>query len=357
MKSQKYQTNIIKQLDEILINQWNELWEKAENATVFNSYQWFKTCIDTHNIQNYELHVCYKNGELAAILPLCTYKHFGVKVSGTLSNNFLVDTAFLVMKRDPKLLKIFFDSIRTKRNVYLHKVDNTSAKLLQQLFPDMFFSLMSANPIVDYSTDPLTFVSQSTIKQVKKIIRKNSDQIHFTNYYGKDIEQKHLESMFTIDQNSAKKIRSMDIFSDEKNKDFYRALAKNCSKNVWICFLYYDTIPIAYNIGFLYQDICMAYQTSYLSEYGKLRPGKTMLFQLIEDLKNKNVLTLDLGGGISSYKQEFTPKHIELYNVYYSKNKLIMLWWKFINTARRKKQMLFPKKFTRDHEYLFKTLS
>src|SRR5664279_4104326 len=115
---QKYNTNLIKQIDETLISQWNELWSRAENSSVFNSYEWFLTCQQTFKLNNYEFHVCYdKDGKLLAILPLTVSSHFGIKVSESICNKFLVDTAFLVEKLDPELLKAFFNSIIEKRNI------------------------------------------------------------------------------------------------------------------------------------------------------------------------------------------------------------------------------------------------
>lgn len=356
MNSQKYRFEIIKHVDEKSIKQWKELWENGENANIFNSYGWFQTCIETYNIKNYEIHACFRDEKLVAVLPLRVYRRYGVKVSGTLCNNFLVDTAFLLESQDPELIKYFFNSIITKGNLYIHKIDNKSVDYLHHLFPGIFFSLMSANPYVDISKDQLSSVSKSTLDQIKKIIRKNPDQLRFNIYGGLDNLPSHLATMFNLEHNSSKKMRGMDIFSQSKNRDFFTNLVKNCGNLVRIGFLYYNNLPISYQFGFLYNNIFVAYQTSFLFEYAKLRPGKTMLYHLLENLKDNNVGILDLGGGVSTYKQEFTPRYRLLYDLYSSKNIFVITWWKSINLARRIKQIAFPKKFTRDHEFLFKTL-
>jgi len=53
---------------------------------------------------------------------------------------------------------------------------------------------------------------------------------------------------------------------------------------------------------------------------------------------------------------EFTSDYRVLYNIYYSPNFFVMLWWKLINKLRRLRQIIKPKKYTRDHEFLFKTI-
>lgn len=356
MNNEKYQIYIVKKINDTLINQWKELWKKGENANIFNSYEWFLTCLETYNIKDYELHVSYSNEKLVAILALCVYRRFGVKVSSTLCNNFLVDTAFLLEKFDKKLLKYFFSAIIVKRNLYIQKIDNKSAEFLQNLFPDMFFSLISANPYVDISKDNLASISPTTHRQIKRIIKKNPNQFSFKIYGGTDNLSQYLMTMFNLEQNSSKKLRAMDLFSKKENREFFTNLVKNCSPLIKICILYYNNHPLAYQFGFLYNNIFHAYQTSYLFEYAKLRPGKTMLFHLLENLKKNNIDALDLGGGMSMYKLEFTSSYRLLYDLYYSKNIFITLWWKSINLLRRIKQIIFPKKFTRDHEFLFKTL-
>jgi CelD/BcsL family acetyltransferase involved in cellulose biosynthesis len=220
----------------------------------------------------------------------------------------------------------------------------------------MLFSLMSVNPVVHLAGDPMVNASKSNVDILKRIIRQNQGKLDFR--MGSDMSSlpEYLDMMFKIEQNSAKKLHSKDLFSKAENRLFYANLIKYCAKFVKIGFLYYDNIPIVYQFGFLYRDIFAAYQTAYLAEYRKLRPGKTMLMHLMNDLKNVNVNTLDLGGGISSYKTEFTSDRRFLYDIYLSNNPFVMAWWKLINSVGRTKKILMPEKNTQDHKYIFKTI-
>ena len=350
-----YKTKIIHNIDKELITQWKDLWNRAENASIFNSYDWFLTCQELGHMKEYELYVCYKDDKLVAILPLSVYRKFGIKVSGVIGKDFLVDTAFLMETYEPELVKQFFSSIFTKRNIYIQKIDQQAVNILKNNFSNLFFSLMSVNPSMNLTGELFESVSKSTVSQIKSIIKKNPDQFSFKIFDRHNNIKEQLQTMFAVDQSSSKKLRSMDTFAEQKNKDFFSTISKN-SDIVRLCFLYYNNLPIAYQFGFLYGNTFCAYQTSYLNEYRKLRPGKTMLFHLIEHLQELNVDILDLGGGISAYKQEFTQDYRLLYDVYHSKNIFVLQWWKLINLIRRKKQLIFPKKFTRDHEFLFKTL-
>ena len=147
----------------------------------------------------------------------------------------------------------------------------------------------------------------------------------------------------------------MDIFSDPTTKKFFITISNNAKNLVHFTFLCYQNIPIAYLFSFSYRKILAGYQTAYLYDYGKLRPGKTMFYHLLQSLTDKNKETLDLGGGLSTYKQQFTSDYRLLYGLSYSNNKLFMIWWRTINFSRRIKQIFFHIKNSRDHEFLFKT--
>lgn len=357
MNNQNYVFKVYKQLDNELIGKWQTLWQKTLNGNFFNSYEFFKACLHSNPLMKYEIYTCFLNEELVAVLPLTVYRSFGIKVAGTLCNEFLIDTAFLIDIYNPKLIRLFFENIIKERSIYIHKIDAESAKILRGLFPDMYFTLTSANPYVDFTSDPLKSISKSTFSQIKRNFKNNLGLFNFKIFTGSDNLKVHFGTMIEIEQKSSKKQKSMDIFSKSHVRTFYYNLIKYCRNFIWICFLYYDNIPVAYNFGFIYKHSNVAYQTSFLSEYFKLRPGKTMLFQMIDYLKNKNINILDLGGGMSNYKLEFTSHYRLLYDMYYSKNKPIIIWWQTIHFVRRIKQIFFHIKNNNDYQYLFKTLS
>jgi len=349
----KYRTSIVTKIDDQLINQWKQLWKRAENASAFNSYEWFTSCLEVKQDKEYELYLCYKNDILVGILPLESYRQFGIKVLGTIFKEHHIDTPFLVESYDKELFKHFFGFVFTGENIFLQKVDNKSTLILKKLFPDLFFSLMSVNPVVDLTQDPFAATHHSTVKQMKKILRTNPDTFRLAVYH--DDLEKHIKEIFKLEEKSSKKTRSMDIFSHKENRDFYLTVIKNCKDMVRICFLYFNDLPVAYQYGYVFGNRFVGDQIAYRNEYSKLRPGKLIIYLLLNFLKEENFTMFDLGGGISTYKTEFTDKYRLLYNVYYSNNPIIVFWWKLINTIRRKKQILFPMKNTRDHEFLFRT--
>lgn len=357
MKEDKYFIKVASEADNSLIAEWKSLWRVSQNANPFNSYEWFLACVKAGKVKDYRIFACYRDRELVLVLPLCVRKKFGIKTFSTLLNNFQVDTAFLAKKNNSELLKFFFSYIFETGNLYITKIDDKSANLIKQLFPKAFLTLMSANPCLELAEDPLRFVSKSNRKNIKKIINRNINQLSLKEVVSKSDLSKAMKIIFAIDGKSSKKRKSMDIFSKAENRVFFQSLVKHCGSFVRIYFLKYAGVSVAYQFAFLSKGIFAAYQTSFLYEYRKIDPGKTMLTLLLERLNNESVHVIDFGGGVSAYKQEFTPDVRYLFDLYYSTNVLMMFWWRAVNKARRLKQILLPKKYTRDHEFLFRTLN
>jgi len=239
-------------------------------------------------------------------------------------------------------------------NFYLTKFDSDIAGILKKIFPKLFFSLMSANPYLNLDDNYVSRLSKRTISSAKKLMNSYPDKIKFEYLSSERLTNDLIETLFTIDEKSAKKLKNKDIFSNETNKNFFRNLYKYCHKFIKIFVFYFNEVPVAYHFGFLYKNFFAAYHTSYLAEYRFLEPGKTSMVKLIEKLHAEKIGILDFGGGMSDYKKSFADSHRLLYDLYFSKNSLTMAWWRLINLVRRLKQKTFPEKHTEDYKYLFK---
>ncbi|HWY79083.1 MAG TPA: GNAT family N-acetyltransferase [Candidatus Sulfotelmatobacter sp.] len=348
-----YKLEKITKLTDTLISEWKLLWERAENANIFNSYEWFCAYDAINEKKNYVFYICYKNNSLVAILPLEQYRSFGVPVFGTLCRDHLGDTAFLMETYNGALFRYFFGSILKNKNLYLQKIDSRATAMLHQLFPDIYFSLMSVNPIIYLQKELFKNASSSSIKRIEKNIEKYANHLNYIMYSNN--LQKHFESMLNLQLQSSKNARSLDIFRNKNIRDYYSSLIKYASRFIRINFIFYDNVPIAYEYGFQCGDRYSGDQISFHNKYRKFMPGKLMIYYIAKHLKQNNSLFLDQGGGIHSYKMDFTKEYRLLYNMYYSRNVFFMMWWKIINKARRLRQIVYPKKHTRDHEFLFKT--
>jgi len=346
---------IKKESDTGFINEWKLLWEKSENANVFNSYDWYLTCKASNEKHNYVIYACYKDEKLIGVFPAWKTKKFGVSVISSLNSDFTIGVPILLENLSEKeVLEELIKFISSKNNLYIGKLNESITKHLFLKFPQSLLSLLFASPFVDFSEDPFLTTSSSLIRDMKKTIKKTNG-LRFDSYDVNDDLEKYLDIIFEIDQHSGKVRRSRDIFSKPEMRSFYRNILKHCKKYTVITILSLGEEPIAYTFNLKYKNQFVAYQCSYLQKYNKLSPGKISVYELINALKNENVKMLDFGPGMVPYKLRFSQKYSFRYDFYYSNKKSSMFWWKSINFARRCKQMILPERNSRDHEFLFRT--
>lgn len=353
--SPKYQIKTFYEIDQNLIKEWESLWINAVNATIFNSYPWFKATSKTKQLHKCVIYLCYQNDELVAILPLVEEKRFGIKVLTTHLGSYISDEAILLKEYNAQLLKELIVEISKDNNLYLTRVSSTNVQDLKNIFPQIFFSVIGVNPIINLKGDPLSSFSKSSRKKLESILKKAGDMMVLRTFSEDDNLNELLKVMIDIDTNSGKQRNSRDIFTKEEEKRFFANLINYCRKYIEISILYYNDKPIAYTFNLKGGKVYFGYQTSYLFEYRKLSPGKLVLMKSLKEIAHSGYNLLDCGEGLSAFKQEFTKDYKLKYDLHYSRNSLVMFWWKSIIFARRLKQILMPEKNSRDYEFLFTT--
>lgn len=353
--SPKYQIKTFYEIDQNLIKEWDSLWINAINATIFNSYAWFKATSKTKQLNNCIIYLCYQNDELVAILPLVEERRFGIKVLTTHLGSYISDEAIVLKEHNPKVLKELILEISKNNNLYLTRVSSTNVQDLKNILPQIFYSVIGVNPIINLKADPLSSFSKTSKKKLESILKKAGDKIVLKIFSGNHDLNEVLKIMIDIDTNSGKQRNSRDIFTKDEERRFFTNLVNYCREYIEISLLYYDGQPIAYTFNLKGGKVYFGYQTSYLFEYRKLSPGKLVLMKSLKEIAHSGYNLLDCGEGLSAFKQEFTKDYKLKYDLHYSRNSLVMLWWKSIIFARRLKQVLMPEKNSRDYEFLFTT--
>lgn len=352
----KYEFIIYKKVENKLKSDWNSLWKRSKNATIFNSYQWFEVSCRTLNVKNIKLYTCWDHGKLVAIMPAYDKKHFGIRVTAPLVYKH-VSTPILTENYNKDLVSFYFGNLVKHKNIYISKISQELTDILRQRFSEGLFYSMSANPILNKKNDPNIFSTEKHHKNIKKILRKNKTLLEFKKYEKSEELTKYLKLIFQIEQASTKKQHNKDLFSKQKNRLYFESIVRYCGDFVKIFILYYKGEPIAYDFVFEYADVFYGYQCAYMSGYEKLSPGMLITLLEMKFISNSSNLNyFDLGGGMSYYKQRFTTDYYVLFDFLYSKHLFIRAWWKAIIFARRTRQILFPEKFSDDYKFLFKTL-
>lgn len=349
----KFRIEIVNSINDKLARDWQTLWQDAKNANPFNSYGWFLTCVNTFDIKNYNIYLCYKDGELVLVFPTLVLRKFGIKVVTGIANKHNAKTPLLIKNCDAILIKALIDKIISRQNLYLVQMDEKLSSVIKRLYSNSLVSLISLNQYVDLSDDPLRFLSNSIKNRIQNKIKKNQEFIRFKNVAGKK-SRDYLDTIFSVEQKSAKKEKSKDIFSKEENRKLYQNTMRYLSDLVQINFLYYGSIPMVYSFEFVYKGTCLGVQTAYLAEYRSLSPGKLLMYFMLRDLYSRGMKIFDFGMGHNSFKEQFAPEFKIHCDIYYSKNRFVRYWWEFINFLRRIKALATRTTHSKDGNFLFK---
>ena len=122
----------------------------------------------------------------------------------------------------------------------------------------------------------------------------------------------------------------MEFFSDDQASHFLRTVAKHLPDSVRIGILSVNNQPIATMLGFLSEKTFYAYHTAFIEEYQRFGPGKIAYYLMLEELKQMGVVHIDLLRGNSELKQEFARKIRTQYDVYVSKHRTVIAWWRIM---------------------------
>lgn len=351
-----YRTVTYTSIDARLAQAWDKLWSNAANSSIFNHRRWFISIIAAYGITDFRIHACYKGRTLVGLIPLRSYRIFGIRVTGSVGNNFLYGASFLVADYSSDLFFAFFQPLFHDSNFYLTRIEEKSAQILHRLFPGIFFSVMAGVPFISCHPNPLRYRSHSRIQDFERTISKYTGRLEFKTDSHTDNISMSPKDIFDIEQSSVKKIRGKELFSNPVNRSFYENIFQNWPESIQVTYLIFDGKKIANITNFMAKKICFGIQIAYLKGFNFLSPGKLLTYHTLKNLPLETVDIYDFGAGMSDFKRQFTPEYFLEYDLYASPNIFILSWWKFINSLRRAKKVLIPEKYTLDNRYLFKHL-
>ncbi|MDD3150546.1 MAG: GNAT family N-acetyltransferase [Candidatus Gastranaerophilales bacterium] len=329
--SRQYKIQIYKNFNnENLITNWQNLYEKAGNYNL--SHKWCKLWFD-HFGKGKKLYIItlWNNEKLVLLAP------FYIK------NNrlFLIGTKpdlydeFNVLYEKTEFLKKLFDFIDEKKFEINFKHVNSSTEIAKLLA-----KRISSNGIKTVST-----VTETKPERIGEFNpkRKEKDDVKRC----KNNAVKYFNDELKYEFNVSKEIGYIEefielhkqrwnggMFLKKKNLDnFIKQIFLSCD----FTFLSRLSLKnanktVAYHLGFLdssnnFYSVMPVYNTV----YGKISPGKILLYELMTDLFNRGIKKFDFGRGSEPYKNWFSNHESVLFNIatykniiYYMKTKKIL---------------------------------
>ncbi len=318
---------LIKEINNDFIRNWKNAWEGQGNSHFFNSPEWFIACLNSFNFKEYFIFVGTQDRKIKVILPLIRVKKFGINFFVSPGGKYLdKSTIFFVDDINPIVIGALIEKTLEYGNIYLAEADKRIRNIITDLQVNRFVRQSSINPYISLDFNPFRFMKNKSKNEIKNKIKKYAD---YSFKICTDFFDKHIKTVFYIENNSFKRKRGRNIFDDKIARRLFLNIIRN-REHVLIFLLYFKNKPIAHMVGLVYQRIFLAYHMAYLENYRKLIPGKVLLYFLLPELKKQKFDLFDFSRGDNFLKRQFTQQKKVQYDVFLPRKKMISLYLSFI---------------------------
>lgn len=314
---------LVKSLDYDIKSKWNDLWLKSDYSHFFNSLEWFKICIKTFSITDFYLFLYISGaGDLKGLLPLVKSQKFGIKVLISPGERYLDKSTLLIAKPEKVIISELIKAASKYGNLYLPELPEA---LMLDEFKGLLTETSSINPYINLLLDPLVHISNKQRNSIINKIETNKNNLKFN--FNMRPNRELMKTIFKLESKSFKKKKGHHIFNNKEAIDLFRNIVDYSPSNSSVNLLYFKNKPIAHMFGLIVGEGFMAYHMAYLEKYRKLVPGKILLFFLLPLLQKTNFKVFDFSRGESVLKSQFTSDYAVQYDLYYTINKIVKLYW------------------------------
>jgi CelD/BcsL family acetyltransferase involved in cellulose biosynthesis len=325
-------TTIHTELNETLVQEWQELWEKSSLKNFFNAPLWFQSCLKTFEYPEIRIITHYENTKLVAILPVVLTKQYGIAVYATPGNQYYDNSSLLLTEYDPEVIQALLHTLSEAGNFYLSELGQPVANICSTFMKNVGIAASSISPYFSLHGDPEAFITKKNKRILAKRFKDGEGHIS-CNLYLDDIE-KHLQTLIAIDNDSSKQVELKATFSDPLLLKLLLTINDLQEKKIVIALLFYKDEPICYNYGFLYNKTFIGTGTAYKREYNRFSPGRLLVRNFLPQLGEMGIVHFDFSRGVSRFKKDFSPYAYHQYAVFYSANPLVMRRWRLLNKVK-----------------------
>lgn len=303
--------------------EWNDLVERSATNTVFQTLEWHRSWWRAFGSEAQSLVLLAEvAGKIVGIAPLMLSvqrilgrKRRVVEFIGTHAADY---SDFIVEPAQRKAVSLMLEWLidRPDRWDLLHLVNIAEASPLREVLPQMFRQRGYAAELRRlYECPSRVFGDPDADYRVtrKKSLRATHNQlarqglvefkVHFT---AADIEDR-LAPFFQQHIDRWANTSTPSFFGDERQRSFYRELARLLAPNGWLLFsvLSVNRVPISFHFGFLYGERLYVIKPTFDPGYGRYAPGMLQIKYLLEYALALGAKELDFTTGEEAYKYRF----------------------------------------------------
>lgn len=303
--------------------QWNELAERSQTSTIFQTYEWHISWWKTLRGNARPLILLAEAGdELVGIAPLMVSerRRFGqtrrvVQLIGLGASDFcdlLIDRARLDVL--PQFAEWLMDYSQLWDVIHLHDVPNTSSTLdhLSQCFrqrgyrTDIRFLYEAPTRLLGDPVEDAQVIRKKSLRRHVNYFQRNG-RLQFKNCHSVDEIIGYLDLFFEQHIERRALTDTPSQFLDKQQRSFYRELVYQLAPTGWLLFsvVLFNDEPIAFHFGFEYDDRLMWYKPTFNVRYAQHSPGEVLIKYLLEYAIEQGVAEFDFTIGEEPFKYRF----------------------------------------------------
>ncbi|NUM33610.1 MAG: GNAT family N-acetyltransferase [Candidatus Brocadiae bacterium] len=310
------------------IEQWKDLWEKSNQSTFFNSYDWYHVCKEILK-EDIVVFFIWKGKKLTAIAPLMKKNVYGIQCLTLFGEPYTDKITILSEQCEPTILKEILEELSKNNSIVLKELEETC---INEWIEGHLYEIASENPYVNLKEDLKTQVKK---KEWNLLVNKLKNQPFSFELYKREEAQKWISLLWEIEERSNKVERHRNLFRSLKAKELFLRIAN--SHMTVLAVLKYRGKPIAHMLGYNIKGIVfMAHHMAFDLEYKKMLPGKVLIVALLTHLQEKNFKIFDFSRGQTILKRHFSIYEKKNYNVYLPSNLVDKIWWNLVLEIKKK---------------------
>ncbi|NPV75861.1 MAG: GNAT family N-acetyltransferase [Anaerolineae bacterium] len=306
-----------------LRKEWNRLLEQSPVQSIFLTWEWLYTWWD-HFGADKTLHILLArdSSEIVGIAPLMitTAKRLGFRFR-MLRNLGMpdVDVAGLIVKDgDQEVVNHFCQEIQNASRQWdileLGEFPNAvldpqtivrqfhEANYLSRLMPKLHTFIPTTGNWEDYYKT-LAKHHRRSMRRKERLLAEEHKSVEYQRFNEGKVRPEHYNIIFNINA----KARFPELYATESLRNFHLALAKPdvLQHAVDISFFLVNNVPIAFDYGFLYNQVYEAWRGAYTPRCSEYSPGSLIFLKLLNHNFTSGYLGVDLLRGEHDYKKRW----------------------------------------------------
>ncbi|MFZ0453816.1 MAG: GNAT family N-acetyltransferase [Ignavibacteriaceae bacterium] len=330
--------------------EWKKLFHKSADATPFQSWEWNYAMINKFTrSEKLKIIVGYNNrNEIVGLAPLklkC-YRLTGIKILEFIGNGPSDYLDFLVQEKYRyTFIRSLFDLIKNSKDWTILNFINMKEETKNLLA----FSLpveVSEQDVCPYVFLPGSMdeyeneVHKRELKNIKRQLRKlvPQNRLEYIVKDSPDTLSEDVEKFIELHQKRHNSKGERGRFCSEDRKESFYEISKflNEAGILKIEMLKIDSQIAAINYILLWNDRKYNYLSGMNPVFANFKPGKILIYYMIEDAINKGCKVFDFLQGAEEYKYFWTNKEIQLYSAVYSRSRICLLLWTNVLTLKNR---------------------